>query len=217
MIGRRIDLYEEEKRAMIMIIRKAGIHDEQVLSAMSTVPRHLFVDKDKRSFAYENTSLGISCEQTISQPYTVAYMTQELKIHRGDTVLEIGTGSGYQAAILSSMGAKVFTIERHFQLLETARKRFEELRLNIASRAGDGTIGWKEYAPYDKIIVTAGSPDIPPALVGQLGENGILVIPVGSKAVQKMMVIVKKNGRVYSEEKDTFKFVPLIGKEAWHE
>jgi protein-L-isoaspartate(D-aspartate) O-methyltransferase len=168
-----------------------------------------------RTRAYDDSALPISCEQTISQPFTVAFMTQLLSVRRGCKVLEVGTGSGYQAAVLATMGARVFTIERHIELMNSARLVFDQLDLTIASKAGDGSIGWSEFAPYDRIIVTAGAPEIPPSLVKQLGEGGILVVPIGTLSEQTMARVTRTGGRERVEYFDGFKFVPLVGKEGW--
>jgi protein-L-isoaspartate(D-aspartate) O-methyltransferase len=183
---------------------------------MGKVERHIFVGGAFASRAYEDSALPIGQEQTISQPYTVAFMTQELQIRSGMKVLEVGTGSGYQAAILAAMGCRVFTIERHPELLTKARQIFDQSGLRIVSKGGDGTIGWTEFAPYDGIIVTAGAPDVPEALKKQLAEGGRIVIPVGERTSQRL-VIVQKNGENFTtREVDGFKFVPLVGKHGWN-
>ncbi len=208
-------LFAEERRELVALLRQSGISDEMVLSAVGTVPRHLFVEECLQHRAYENRSLPIACSQTISQPYTVAFMTQLVRITRGVKVLEVGTGSGYQAAILAAMGARVFTIERHFDLLQLARTRFDALRYNIASKMGDGTVGWSDYSPFDRMLVTAGSPDIPRSLLNQLADGGILVIPVGSEQSQTMNVVERRGDTFSTTAVDSFTFVPLIGKEGW--
>lgn len=154
------------------LIISRGICDERVLRAMRKVERHVFVPEPFTIRAYEDTALPIGCSQTISQPYTVAFMTQHLDVREGDKVLEVGTGSGYQAAILAEMGARVFTIERLFDLLQQARKILDVLGYNVASKVGDGSIGWSEFAPYDRIIVTAAAPAVPQSLFRQLSEGG---------------------------------------------
>jgi protein-L-isoaspartate(D-aspartate) O-methyltransferase len=205
-----------ERQELLEQLVQKGIRDERVLEAIGTMPRHQFVESVFERRAYEDSALPIGCQQTISQPYTVARMTELLQIKRGDKVLEIGTGSGYQACILSAMGARVFTVERHAPLLELARKRFDKLRYNIATRIGDGTIGWGEFAPYNKIIVTAGAPEIPQSLLRQLSDGGRMVIPVGSEQAQSLIVI-ERQGEEFQEEKVLgFKFVPLIGREGWN-
>jgi protein-L-isoaspartate(D-aspartate) O-methyltransferase len=200
---------------MISLLESRGIRDSNVLSAMAKVERHLFVEQPFINRAYEDSALPIGNEQTISQPYTVAYMTQALTAKPGDKVLEVGTGSGYQAVVLAKMGCRVFTIERHLGLLAEARKMFDKLNLRIASKGGDGTVGWNEFAPFDGIIVTAGAPTVPEALKQQLGDGSRLVIPVGDREVQKVLVIKKEGDRYLTEETFDFKFVPLVGKNGW--
>ncbi len=201
---------------LVEILRSKGIHDEKVLLAFLRVDRINFVPDIMKHHAYKDTALPIGYDQTISQPYTVAFMTQELNIKSGDKVLEIGTGSGFQAAILSAMDARVFSIERNSQIYNRTLKLFDKLGSRVAMRCSDGTIGWSEFAPYDGIIVTAGGPVIPEALKKQLAIGGRLVIPVGSKGNQVLKVISK----TAEEEFDiidypNFLFVPLIGKEGW--
>jgi len=197
------------------LIRRRGVTDERVLRAMLKVERHRFVSEPFTSRAYDDTALPIGYSQTISQPYTVAFMTQCLDVHEGHKVLEIGTGSGYQAAILAEMGARVFTIERLFELLQQARKILEELGYNVASKVGDGSVGWSEFAPYDRIIVTAAAPAVPKSLFKQLKEWGKLVVPVGNMDIQDLQIVTKIDGKPHIEEQFGFKFVPLLGKEGW--
>jgi len=207
--------FEEERKEMIAVLKEKGISDAGVLDAMAKVERHLFVLEPFLSRAYEDTALPIAKTQTISQPYTVAYMTQELRVGRESKVLEIGTGSGYQAAVLAEMGCRVFSIERHMELHLQARKLFERLGYRIATRCGDGTVGWSEFAPYGGIIVTAAAPDVPEALLRQLEEGGRLVIPVGDLDVQSLRIITKDGSQFHVREDRGFKFVPLIGKKGW--
>lgn len=207
--------FDIERKEMIAVLREKGITDDVVLDAMGKVERHVFVDQIYVNRAYEDNALPIASEQTISQPYTVAFMTQALNPKKGMKVLEIGTGSGYQAAVLATIGCRVFTIERHLTLLMNTRKIFDALNLRILSKGGDGTIGWSEHAPYDGIIVTAGSPSIPEALVNQLSEGGKIVIPVGSLDAQNISVGTKQGKTLHVIVHDGFKFVPLIGKNAW--
>ena len=195
---------------------KRGIKDEKVLEAMRRVPRHLFIPPAMQHRAYVNGALPIDCNQTISQPYMVALMTESLRLKGGEKVLEIGTGSGYQAAVLSELGAKVFSIERQVQLATQARRTLERSGCqNVAVIAGDGTLGWPEYAPYDRIIVTAGSPSIPESLVGQLTDGGILVVPVGGKNHQTLKIITRKGDKATSSDSVGCIFVPLIGIHGW--
>ncbi|HTY11588.1 MAG TPA: protein-L-isoaspartate(D-aspartate) O-methyltransferase [Bacteroidota bacterium] len=207
--------FEIERKEMISLLESKGITDPSVLSAMAKVERHLFVEQPFVNRAYEDSALPIGNEQTISQPYTVAFMTQALLARPGDRVLEVGTGSGYQAVILAKMGCRVFTIERHLGLLAEARKMFDKLNLRVASKGGDGTVGWNEFAPFDGIIVTAGAPTVPDALKQQLADGGRLVIPVGDREVQKVLVIKKEGSAFVTEETFGFKFVPLVGKNGW--
>lgn len=206
----------EKRRQLVDLLKRRGINDERVLNAIATLPREYFVSSTFQNRAYEDNALPIDCNQTISQPYTIAFMTQLLKVNEGDRVLEIGTGSGYQASILFLLGAKVFTIERIPELYHKSIEKFKYFGFNINTRLGDGTIGWKEFAPYDGIIVTAAAPKIPQTLIEQLAIGGRLVVPVGDKVSQAMHLIIKKDENNYIEEKiDRFKFVPLIGKEGW--
>jgi len=209
--------YKTERKEMIELIRSRGITDENVIRAMEIVPRHLFVNELFLYKAYEDSALPIGSSQTISQPYTIALMTQELNLKPGAKILEIGTGSGYQAAILAEMGCRVFSIERHIELLSEARKVIDKLGYSIVTKCGDGTIGWSEFAPYDGIIVTAGAPEAPQPLLDQLIQGGNLVIPIGTMHVQDLYVY-KRNGEKFDIKKIYgFKFVPLIGKKGWQE
>ncbi len=207
--------FEEERAEMVGLLREKGITDERVLEAMGLVERHAFVLEPFLNRAYEDTALPIAKTQTISQPYTVAYMTQELHLSKESKVLEVGTGSGYQAAILATMGCRVFTIERHMDLHLQARKLLERLGYRVATRCGDGTVGWSEFAPYDGIVVTAAAPEVPDALLHQLADGGRLVIPVGDLDTQSLRVVSKEGERFRIREDRGFKFVPLIGKKGW--
>jgi len=211
-------MYDQEREELVNILREKGITDERVLTAFSKVERHLFVPDVMKHHSYKDVALPIGYEQTISQPYTVAFMTQALKTKPGDKVLEIGTGSGYQAAILLAMGVKVFSIERNHDIYHRTQKLFDQLGLRAALRFGDGTIGWEEYAPYDGIIVTAGAPSVPKRLVKQLAVGGRMIIPIGDRKLQTMKVITKiSEDELKTEEIPNFAFVPLIGKEGWKE
>ncbi|MFH2123116.1 MAG: protein-L-isoaspartate(D-aspartate) O-methyltransferase [Pseudomonadota bacterium] len=193
-----------------------GIHDPRVLAVMAEVPRHLFVDDAMQANAYGDHPLPIVDGQTISQPFIVAYMTQALQLAGTEKVLEIGTGSGYQAVILSRLCAKLYTVERHNNLLSGARRLFDRLRCyNIQSKLDDGTLGWPEHAPYDAIMVTAGGPEIPEPLVAQLADPGRLVIPVGDQDVQELQLVTKKDGMVKVELLERVRFVNLIGEYGW--
>lgn len=206
-----------DRKILFDSFAEKGISDQNVLKAMREVEREKFVPLLMRPNAYRDIALPIGYEQTISQPYTVAVMTQALKVKKGDKVLEIGTGSGYQAAILEKMGAKVYTIERHHDLYRKTQKLFDKLGIRVNTKCGDGTIGWSEHAPYDGIIVTAGSPEIPVSLKKQLAIGGRLVIPVGGKISQTLKVVTRKSEDEYEIESiPEFAFVPLIGREAWN-
>lgn len=200
---------------MIALLKDRGISDERLLRAFARIERHQFVPEPFTSRAYEDSALPIGKGQTISQPYTVAFMTQALGVKPDDRILEVGTGSGYQAAILAEMGARVFTIERHMELLALARKILEKLNYRIASKAGDGTVGWSEFAPFNGIIVTAGAPEVPQPLLNQLADGANLVIPVGDMDVQALHVFTRRGESFSRREVQGFKFVPLIGKMGW--
>lgn len=194
-----------------------NITDPSILQAMSEVPRHLFVDDAMQAKAYGDHPLPIAGDQTISQPYIVAAMTQVLQLQGTEKVLEIGTGSGYQAAVLSRLCEKVYTLERINTLLAGARKVFSQLRYyNILARLDDGTLGWSEHAPYDAIIVTAAGPEIPEPLVDQLADPGRMVIPVGERDVQELQYLTKKDGEVTVERMEDVRFVSLIGEHGWN-
>lgn len=209
-------LLQEEKKALINSLRNKGIKDERLLDAIYNVPREKFIPEAFRKYAYDDNALPIECRQTISQPFTVAYMTLTLNIQPGDKVLEIGTGSGYQTAILCELNADVFTIERIEHLYETAKELLESLGYIFQIKLGDGTMGWEEYAPFNKIIVTAGAPSIPHPLIEQLAVNGRMTIPVGSLEFQQMYEISKTKKDIDYKIHESFKFVPLIGEEGWN-
>lgn len=198
------------KKKLINTLREKGINDEQVLAAFDKVDRHLFIDSFLWPKAYEDTALHIYCDQTISQPSTVAFQTMLLQLKPGEKVLEIGTGSGFQAAILGAMGARVFTVERHLELFSKAKDLLSKINDRIILRFGDGFQGFEKYAPYDKIIVTCGAPEIPEALLRQLKPGGIMVIPVGTEG-QVMKRITKIDDNNYQEEEfGNFNFVPML-------
>ncbi|NTW53732.1 MAG: protein-L-isoaspartate(D-aspartate) O-methyltransferase [Chlorobaculum sp.] len=205
-----------ERREMVEQLKLYGIRSPRVLDAFLTVRRHLFVDEGSRAFAYSDGAMPIGFGQTISQPYTVAYMTS-LLVERSPSgkVLEIGTGSGYQAAILDALGYRVFTIERIAGLYEMAGRVLNALELPVQRRLGDGTLGWPEEAPFDGIIVTAAAPHEPRTLMNQLADGGVLVVPVGDMVSQQMTVIRCRGERFEHEQFHNFAFVPLCGREGW--
>lgn len=211
--------FSKERLAMVEEqLRRRGIRDEGVLSAMAKVPRHLFVPSGSQSESYEDRPLPIGDGQTISQPYMVAVMTQSLDLEGNEKILEIGTGSGYQTAILAELAGTVFTIERIFSLMQKSEKRLRDLGYeNVYCSLGDGSKGWPEKAPFDGIIVTAGAPQVPAALKSQLSEGGRLVIPVGSRYSQTLLKITKIKDRFEEEEITGCVFVPLVGDSAWRE
>lgn len=199
------------RRQLVSSLRQKGIQDERVLSAMEILPRHFFLDDAFAEWAYTDKPFQIGKGQTISQPFTVAYQTELLEVKKREKVLEIGTGSGYQAAILALMGARVFTVERHTQLHENAKKLLKSLKLgNVRCFHRDGFNGLPEFAPYHKILVTAGAAEIPQALLNQLEIGGQLVIPVGKK-VQTMYRVTRKGKEDFQTEKfKNFRFVPFL-------
>jgi len=212
-------LYYDQK-AFLDLLKKRGIRDEAVLKAMEIVPREQFVGLDLAEFAYDDTPLPIDEGQTISQPYIVALMTEALQLGAGDSVLEVGTGSGYAAAILSRVAKKVYTIERHRSLAHQAQVRLRKLGYqNVKVLCGDGTLGWPEHAPYDAIVVTAGGPEAPRSLIEQLAIGGRMVIPAGpSLSEQKLLRLTRiSEETVEIEELGAVRFVPLIGEEGWRE
>jgi protein-L-isoaspartate(D-aspartate) O-methyltransferase len=195
-----------------------GIRDPWVLKALGTLPREKFISPGLNKNAYSDSPVPIGHGQTISQPYMVALMTEALELKPQHRVLEIGTGSGYQAAVLSLLVTKVYTVERIPELTRRAREIFEELGLeNILSRTADGTIGWEEYAPYDRIVVTAAAPQVPPQLLRQLAPGGRLVIPVGEKSVQTLRILERREDRIAEQNAGSCVFVPLIGKDGWED
>jgi len=193
-----------------------GIADRRVLDAMRKVPRHMFVGPGMESSAYGDHALPIGEGQTISQPFMVALMTQELKLTGDEKVLEIGTGSGYQTALLAELADRVFSIERVESLARRAQKTIEALGYqNVLIKIGDGTIGWNEFAPFDRIIVTAGAPDVPQSLLEQLADPGTLAIPVGSRGFQELNVLERRDGIDTKRNAGGCVFVPLLGREGW--
>lgn len=207
------DTYKHKGKRKILIseLAKMGITDERVLQAFDDVPRHYFLDLAFEEQAYTNTAFQIGSGQTISHPYTVAFQTELLEVEKGDKVLEIGSGSGFQTCILCKIGAKVYSIERHLDLHQKAREMVESMNFTAKMFFGDGYKGKPVYAPFDKILVTCGAPEIPQELLKQLKVGGIMVIPVGEGAEQKMLKIVKvTENEITIREFGTFKFVPML-------
>lgn len=206
------------KKQLVQLLRKKGIEDERVLMAIGKIPRHKLVDTALHTKAYNDTALPIGMGQTISQPFTVAAQTELLAVEKGEKVLEIGTGSGYQCMILCELGAEVYSVERHNELYHRAKQALNDLGYKAMLKVGDGTLGWSTYAPYDGIVVTAGAPVVPDDLVQQLSIGGRLVIPVGDDEKQMMLRITRVSENEYErEELADFKFVPLIGEKGWGE
>jgi protein-L-isoaspartate(D-aspartate) O-methyltransferase len=203
------------RNKLVKKLRLKGITNEAVLTAIGKVPRHAFFDNALLDHAYEDKAFPIGEGQTISQPYTVAFQTEKLEVKPGDKVLEVGTGSGYQAAILLELGAKIYTIEFNRKLFDAAKSFLPTLGYKPFFFYGDGSKGIPAKAPFDKIIVTAGAPIVPQALLDQLAENGIMIIPIGNRETQKMVKLTKQGGKLLKEEFSNFSFVPLLGEEGW--
>lgn len=213
-----IDFKSLQEEMVTQQIMRRGVVTPRVIEAFKKVPRHLFVPEQFQSHSYNDHPLPIGEGQTISQPYIVALMTDLLNLSGEDKVLEIGTGSGYQAAILAELGKEVYTIERHKLLAERAEKIFKELNYqNVKVLVGDGTKGWKEFSPYQKIIVTASAPDVPQPLFIQLDEMGKLVIPIGGRWSQDLVLIEKRKGKMIRKSVCGCVFVPLIGEYGYRE
>jgi len=215
-----MDRYEKQRKKMVDAqIRSRGIRDERVLRAMEKIPRHLFVDEGLIDQAYNDNPLPIGEKQTISQPYIVALMSEALELAGREKVLELGTGSGYQAAILAELADRVFTVERIAALAQKARKLLESLNYyNVVVRVGDGTYGWREESPFDAILVAAGSPSIPRTLVEQLAVGGRLVIPVGDRYAQSLTKLTRLSEDpedVRKQDLGGCRFVSLIGEHGW--
>lgn len=213
-----IDNYREKgaRKKLVEILKERRIEDKRVLAAMGKVPRHYFFDETFWNQAYKDIAFPIGDGQTISQPYTVAYQTELLHIKTRDKVLEIGTGSGYQTCILLELGAKVYTIERQENLYKRAARVLPQMGYEAEFFCGDGSGGVPEHAPYNKILVTAGAPLVPEVLLKQLRIGGIMVIPVGDEKQQKMVTMLRISEKEYDRiELDTFRFVPLVGEQAW--
>ncbi len=214
-----MDRYSDARKKMVeeQLVRR-GIENQAVLNAMRKVERHLFVSEKDWDRAYDDTPLSIPCSQTISQPYMVALMTELIEPNEKKTVLEIGTGSGYQTAILAEICKTVFSIERHEELAAQAQNTLKKLGYqNVIIKTDDGTVGWNEKSPFDAIIVTAGAPEVPDILVKQLQDNGILVIPVGSHYRQNLELVQKRGDSYITKTICGCIFVPLIGRGGWAE
>ncbi|SDL27896.1 protein-L-isoaspartate(D-aspartate) O-methyltransferase [Catalinimonas alkaloidigena] len=206
------------RRALLGKLREKGIHDERVLHAIGQIPRHIFFDAAFLEHAYQDKAFPIGEGQTISQPYTVARQTELLDVGPGMKTLEVGTGSGYQAWVLALLGAKVFSVERIPALYQKALHLFRRLPYAVQLHLGDGTLGWKSRAPFERILVTAGAPFVPDALLEQLSLGGKLVIPVGDDQQQRMIRLTKLAGNeIRKEEFEVYRFVPLKGKLGWNE
>jgi len=212
------DYTRARERMVVEQVEQRGITHPGVLRAMREVPRDRFVEEALAPSAYSDHALPIGQGQTISQPYMVALMTELLDPRPSHRVLEIGTGSGYQAAVLARLVRTVFTIERIPEIALRAQARFEELRIeNILMQTGDGTLGWRRFAPFDGIVITAGAPDVPPTLVEQLAPGGRLVVPTGPRGQQRLCVLERAAGSVETRWSVNCTFVPLIGREGWDE
>ena len=204
------------RKKLVRIVEGKGITDKNVIEALGKVPRHYFFDKAFLEHAYQDKAFPIGEGQTISQPFTVAFQTQLLEIRKGDKVLEIGTGSGYQACILMEMGAEVYTVEYIRKLYERTKKFLPTMGYKPHFFCGDGTKGLPAFKPFDKIIITAAAPTLPQPLIDQLQIGGIMVVPVGDSNLQRMVKVTKKSeSKISNEYFDYFSFVPLVGKFGW--
>jgi len=207
------DNYKQQgkRQQLVKLLRDKGIDDEKVLEAINRIPRHLFMDSSFEDHAYQDKAFPIASGQTISQPYTVAFQTQLLELKAGDKVLEIGTGSGYQTAVLCMMKAKVYTVERQIKLYKKTKLLLDKLAFYPKQMTyGDGYKGWKEFAPFDKILVTAGAPHLPKTLMAQLKVGGKMIIPLGNKS-QKMTEIIRNSATEFDKKTyGDFRFVPLV-------
>lgn len=204
------------RKRLVQDLQRKGEFDMRLLQALEQVPRHFFLESAFAEQAYEDKAFAIGEGQTISQPYTVAYQTQLLNVQPGDKILEIGTGSGYQASILATLGANVFSIERIAKLSESAKEVLRQMGLTVKLFIGDGTLGLPNHAPFDKILVTAAAPTIPDTLLYQLKMGGSIVLPVGDMESQQMVRITRRGENdFYKENFEQFRFVPLIGESGW--
>lgn len=218
MVSPEPDMAQQRDQMVAEQLEARGIYDPAVLAAMKIVPREAFVSEQYRHFAYDDGPLPILEGQTISQPFVVALMIESVEIKTGDRVLEIGTGSGYAAAVISRIAAEVYTVERHQTLVHYARQNLAAVGYeNVHVHLGDGTLGWPEYAPYNAIIVAAGGPQVPQALKEQLVVSGRLIIPVGTEQrAQRLVKVIRVNEKEYREQTLSYvRFVPLIGQQGW--
>ncbi|MFP4354916.1 MAG: protein-L-isoaspartate(D-aspartate) O-methyltransferase [Phycisphaerae bacterium] len=208
-------------RRLAMVRRQIaarGIEDTRICQAMADIPRHIFVPESRQNQSYEDTPLPIGAGQTISQPYVVAMMLETLDVQPDSRVLDIGAGSGYQTALLARLARHVWAIERVESLADRARQALERLEIsNVTLRCGDGTLGWPEEAPFDRIICGAGGPEVPEAWVQQLAPEGRLVMPVGDEIVQQLVLVTRQEGQIHKEQLGAVRFVKLIGREGWPE
>ncbi|MBN4077654.1 protein-L-isoaspartate(D-aspartate) O-methyltransferase [bacterium AH-315-C20] len=210
-----LDSYKHKglRKKLVSEIREGGVRDKAVLRAMEDIPRHFFLDGVFIEQAYSNTAFRIGAGQTISQPYTVAFQTEMLQLKKGEKVLEIGTGSGFQTCILCELGAKVYSIERQRELHLKSSQIIRKLGYSPKLKYGDGYAGWPSFQPFDKILVTCGAPGVPDDLLEQLAPNGRMVIPVGAGSKQEMLLITKSaDGEVTKQERGLFRFVPMLKK-----
>ena len=213
------DAYAYRRAQMLESLKQGGISDERVMGAMAEIPRHYFVPEAFRHQAYDDdVSIHIGEGQTISQPRIVALMTESARIDPQDRVLEVGTGSGYQAAVLSKLARFVFTVERVASLARQAKNVLDQLGVdNVSIKVMDGTLGWRAQAPFDAILVTAGAPEVPEPLVKQLADGGRLVVPVGPRETQVLKIVERRGDRTFAHELKGACFVPLIGRHGWEE
>jgi protein-L-isoaspartate(D-aspartate) O-methyltransferase len=210
--------YHLAREEMVDLLEEKGVKDQLVLAAMREVKRHQFVPPNLRARAYEDKALSIGHGQTISQPYIVAQMTELLQLTGQESVLEVGTGTGYQTLVLSKLCKQIYTIERIKSLALEAELRFRELEVkNVVQKVGDGSLGWERFAPFDRIIVTAAAPGVPSRLIKQLDEGGRMVLPTGPRRVQDLKVIIKRDGKSFSSSHGGCVFVPLIGSGGWED
>jgi len=208
-----VDSYKHKglRKQLVETVRAKGIDNEEILSAIGKIPRHLFLDSSFLEFAYQDKPFPIGSGQTISQPYTVAFQTQLLEVKENDKILEVGTGSGYQACVLEEVGAKVFSIERQRKLYLKYKKFLASLGYKAKIFYGDGYKGLPSFAPFDKILITAGAPDLPKELADQLKPGGMIVVPIGNGGIQIMTRFIKQaDGSLIKEEHGTFRFVPML-------